>query len=176
MKKHSVFFVCYLTAIFSAAVIFAQGFTGPNDPVSQVHITGERAKQIALVKTAGGTVIEMEWELKRGRAQYELEIINSGMKYEMKLDSATGEIIEYKEKRTSVREFPSPPQSQITFERAKEIALAGSSNALVEKISWEHKYGQYVYEVSVMQNRQKNKIYIDGMTGRILQPARRAWI
>ena len=171
MKKYSVFFVC----IFSAASLFAQGLTGHNVPFVQLKITGERARQIALERTGGGTIIEMEWELKRGMAQYELEIINRGMKCKIKLDSVTGEIIEYKAKRATVRELPSVPQNHISFERAREIALEGTSNASVEKISWEHKHGQYVYEVSVRQNGRKNKVYLDAMTGsRILQQARKA--
>ena len=174
MKKHSIFFACYLSAFFSATVLFAQALTGPNALDSQTQITGERAKQIALAKTGGGTIIEMDWELKRGRAQYEIEIINSGVKYKVKLASA-GDIIEYKEKRASLREIPPPPGNQITFERAKEIVLVGTSNAIVEKISWEYKYGQFVYEATVRQNSRKSKVYLDAMTGRILQPARRGW-
>jgi len=165
MKKYFVFFVCCLAAIFSAAAIFAQ------EP-----ITGTRVAQIALTRSGGGTIIEMDWELKRGGAQYDIEIIYSGTKYEMKIDASIGDIIGYKEKRASARELPPPPQNQVTFERAKEIALANRGNAIVEKIEWEYKYGQYVYEVSVRQDGKKSKVYIDAATGKTLQPQRRGWM
>jgi len=165
MKKHFVFFVCCLAAIFSAAVIFAQE-----------QITGTQAMQIARTRAGGGTVVEMEWELKRGRAQYDVEVIRSGTKHEIKIDSATGEIIGYKEKRANARELPPTPQNQVTFERAREISLAGRGNAIVEKIEWEYKYGQYVYEVSVRQDGKKSKVYIDAATGKTLQPLRRGWM
>ena len=165
MKKYFVIFVCCLAAIFSAAAIFAQE-----------QITGTKAMQIALTRSSGGTVIEMEWELKRGKAQFDVEIINSGKKHEIKIESATGKIITYKEKRVVVRELPPPPQNQVTFERVREIALAGRGNAIVEKIEWEYKYGQYVYEVSLRQDGKKSKVYIDAATGRTLTPVRRGWM
>ena len=165
MKKYFVIFVCCLALIFSAATIFAQE-----------QVTGTQAVQIALTRSGGGTVIEMDWELKKGRAQYDVEIFRSGTKYEIKIDFSTGEIIKHKEKRTSVRDLPPPPQNQITFERVREIALAGRGNAMVEKIEWEYKHGQYVYEVSVMQDGKKSKVYIDAATGRILTPVPRGWM
>ena len=165
MKKYFVFIVCCLVAIFSAATIFAQE-----------QITGTRAMQIALTRSGGGTVIEMDWELKKDRAQYDVEIFRSGTKYEIKIDFSTGEIIKHKEKRASVRELPPPPQNQLTFERAREIALAGRGNATVEKIIWEYKYRHYIYEILVRQNGRKSKVHIDAATGKMLIPIHRSYM
>src|SRR5690625_3896477 len=45
-----------------------------------------------------GTITEMEFEKKHNHAIYEVEIVNDGMKYEIKVDGNSGEIIKLKEK------------------------------------------------------------------------------
>ena len=100
------------------------------------------------------------------------------MEIEVKIDVATGEIISIKQKRASKR-FVMPPQpapNQISFERARDIALNGINNAVVEEVEWMHRYGQWVYEVSLKQNGRKQTVYLDAATGRILQRERNSWI
>src|SRR5690625_4869269 len=46
-----------------------------------------------------GTVTEMELEKENNRAVYEMEIVNEGMEYELKVDANSGEIIKLKEKK-----------------------------------------------------------------------------
>ena len=65
----------------------------------QGGIDTAKAREIALDRTGGGTVVELEKELKKdGRIVYEVEIVNPERKHEVKIDGRTGAIVEYEEK------------------------------------------------------------------------------
>ena len=51
-----------------------------------------------------GTITEMELEKRNNRAIYEIEIVNDGMEYELKVDGNSGEIIKLKEKRIAAKQ------------------------------------------------------------------------
>jgi len=59
------------------------------------EITAESAKEIALTKTGGGTVIECKLDYENGREVYEIKIINKNTEYEMDIDVITGAVTDY---------------------------------------------------------------------------------
>lgn len=62
-------------------------------------ITSEKAREIALERTGGGTIVKVEKEYKKdGRILYEVEVVNAGRKIDIEMDARTGGIVEYKEK------------------------------------------------------------------------------
>lgn len=62
-------------------------------------ITSEKAREIALERTGGGTIIKVDKEYKKdGRILYEVEVVNAGRKIGIEMDARTGGIVEYKEK------------------------------------------------------------------------------
>lgn len=63
---------------------------------AKAQISYERAKEIALAKIGGGTVREIELDREKERLVYEIEVRYNGMKYEIDIDAATGEILKYK--------------------------------------------------------------------------------
>lgn len=67
--------------------------------VEQDGIDVAQAREIALAKTGGGTIVELEREFKKdGRIVYEIEVVDAERKYELELDGRSGAIIEYEEK------------------------------------------------------------------------------
>lgn len=61
-------------------------------------ITSERAREIALERAGGGTVIEVVKDFeKNGRIVYEVEVIDAGRECEIEIDGQTGAVVEYKE-------------------------------------------------------------------------------
>ena len=65
----------------------------------EIAIDAAKAREIALGRTDGGTVVEVEKEYERdGRVVFELDIVKPGYKYEVKVDARSGAIVEYKEK------------------------------------------------------------------------------
>lgn len=62
-------------------------------------IDAARAREIALARTGGGTVVEMDRDHERGgRVVYEFAIAGPDRRYELEIDGHTGAIIEYQEK------------------------------------------------------------------------------
>ncbi|GHV31757.1 hypothetical protein FACS1894167_14420 [Synergistales bacterium] len=59
------------------------------------EITAEKAKEIALSKVGGGTVVECKLDYEHGKQVYEIEIRYNGRKYEVDVDVATGNIVKY---------------------------------------------------------------------------------
>ena len=65
----------------------------------QSGIDTTKAREIALNRTGGGTVVEVEKEFKKDRRiVYEVEVLNPNRKHEVTIDGRTGAITEYKEK------------------------------------------------------------------------------
>ncbi len=68
--------------------------------VIQGGIDAVRAREIALARTGGGTIVEIDRDFKRGgRVGYEFEIVGPDRRYEIDVDGQTGAIVEYQEKR-----------------------------------------------------------------------------
>ena len=59
--------------------------------------------------------------------------------------------------------------TQISFERAIQIAVEHTGNGTVTEIEWESKYGLPVYEIEIYRDRQKYEIKIDAVTGEIIR-------
>lgn len=57
------------------------------------YIGIEKAKQIALSKVPGGTVVKVKLDKDDGIAVYEVEIIKGYYEYEIEIDARTGEIL-----------------------------------------------------------------------------------
>ena len=57
--------------------------------------------------------------------------------------------------------------TQITFERAVEIALRNTGGGIVAQIDWELKYGRSRFSVEVFHGGREHKVRIDGITGNI---------
>jgi len=59
--------------------------------------------------------------------------------------------------------------TQITFERAVEIAIHNTGGGIVAQIDWELKYGRPRFSVEVFHGGREHKVRIDGITGNIEQ-------
>jgi hypothetical protein len=68
--------------------------TAPADPGSPV--SRGLAVDIALNATGGGTVTEVESEFEHGRAVWKVRIVKDGVRYDVYVDAATGEIIRFR--------------------------------------------------------------------------------
>ena len=65
-------------------------------PFAAARISFQEASQIALTQVGGGTVKSIELDRKGGRMVYEVEIRRDGVKYEVYIDAAIGEVIRQK--------------------------------------------------------------------------------
>jgi uncharacterized membrane protein YkoI len=72
-----------------------QSSTGSSATTDNGGISAERAKEIALAKTGGGTVVQCHPDYENGRKVYEIEIIKGRVEYDMDIGAADGVIYEY---------------------------------------------------------------------------------
>lgn len=63
--------------------------------LEQGFISIDKAENIALALTKGGTVAEIELEIKKGKAEYEIEIIKDNKVYEIEIDARTGKVLDF---------------------------------------------------------------------------------
>src|SRR5690625_1169197 len=69
-----------------------------------------------------GTITEMELEKRNNRAIYEIEIVNDGMEYELKVDGNSGEIVKLNEKRIAAKQKENTQTETIDLEQEKQKA------------------------------------------------------
>ncbi|HZK37983.1 MAG TPA: PepSY domain-containing protein [Clostridia bacterium] len=58
-------------------------------------ISADEAKSIALALTEGGTIIEIELEIKKDKAEYEIEIMKDNKTYEIEIDAYSGRVLDF---------------------------------------------------------------------------------
>ena len=172
MKKQTVFGICCLVLLFSAASIYGQGFTGTN---TAPQIDGVRALQIAQTRApASGTVIEMEWELKRGWSEWEIDIVQGQTRYTIKIDGSSGQITSYRERIYAPRQpLPQPPANRISFETVRQNAQSSNPGGIIQEIEYGYKHLRWVFEVKIRVNNRNTKLYFDAVTGQSLQLSER---
>lgn len=137
-------------------------------------ISVEKAKEIALDASKGGQVTRVHLEEEYGQKEYEIEIINQDIEYDVDLDAVTGKVLkmdqdsqdnddDYNDDNYELQNV-SP---KISLEEAKKIALTKVKGTVVE-VSVDDDY-QLVYEVEINTNDYREvEVEVDAMTGDIL--------
>ncbi len=61
------------------------------------YIGVEKAKQIALQKVPGATVVKAKFDRDDGKAVYEIELIKDIYEYDIEIDAVTGKILDFEQ-------------------------------------------------------------------------------
>jgi len=162
--------ILVLVAFFSTAALPQKSL-----PLGDTQITFEKAMEIASARVGGGIIKEIEWERKSdGRFLYEIEIYHDGMKYEIKSDAVTGEIINVK--KESKRFIFAPPNglppAQVTSARSvefAEIARAQTGGGIIREIKWEIEKEQLICEIEITNGERDFEFKFDAATGEIIK-------
>lgn len=72
-----------------------KGETSSEAVSGQNLISVDEAKNIALALTEGGTIVEIELEIKKDKAEYEIEIMKDNKTYEIEIDAYTGKVLDF---------------------------------------------------------------------------------
>ena len=141
-------------------------------------IGAAKAKEIALAKTGGGTVVELELDWDDGRPEYEIEIKGNGYEYELEIHGYTGKILDFERdkdddykksaRKTSPKKETSNKQTLIGEAKAKEIALAKSGGGRIVEFELDWDDGVPEYEIEIKKDGYEYEIEIHGYTGKIL--------
>lgn len=156
------------------------------------------ADMAASVEKNYGTVLELDLTLRSGEPVYKANVIIGEKRVLVYFSAVTGTEIERKsaveldEEETkiyndyniassvrgqgkTVSEIASgtktsySAEAKVSYERAKEIALAKVGGGTVKEIELDHENGRLVYEVEVKYNGMEYEMEIDAATGEILK-------
>ena len=141
-----------LTALIGSTPALAghdhdHGHKGPRKDVvalEQSKISAAQAIAIAE-KDTGATADNLELELKRGNAVYEIDLHDDKQEYEIRVDAITGEIT----KRQSEYEDDLPRRGTITITQAIETAERETGAKVVEA-DLDGKRSGLVYEIELI--------------------------
>jgi uncharacterized membrane protein YkoI len=151
--------------------------------LSEAKVSYEKAREIALDKTGGGAVEEIELDYERGLLVYEIEIRRGGVEYEVCVNAVTGDVAGFWPGRTSGQ---GPPRYEkgvpgtdaahekagkitiINYEKAAEIAVARIGGGYVKKMELELYARRLVYKVEVQYEGLEYDVLIDAATGEAL--------
>jgi len=149
------------------------------------EITVEQAKETALATVGGGTVTKCEIDNENGRKVYEIEIIYGDNKYEMDVDAISSAVTDYKVEAITQNNNPTSSSdnsadaqsqsgtsspaatSEITAEKAKEVALAKVGGGTVTKCEIDYENGRKVYDITIVYGNNKYEMDVDAITGAI---------
>ncbi|MBH0156341.1 PepSY domain-containing protein [Fictibacillus sp. 5RED26] len=146
-------------------------------------ISEKQAKDIALEKTKGGTITEMELDRDGLKDKYEIEVYNGEKEYDLDIAAETGKISKIEEgmkdqddndddgdddnnsgddNDSSDRDDQiDPAKIKITSEQAQSIALKKVSGTIKE-MSLDD---DYVYEFEIQKDGKDVDVNVDAVTG-----------
>jgi uncharacterized membrane protein YkoI len=147
-------------------------------------ISEKQAKDIALEKTKGGTVSEIELDRDGLKDKYEIEVLNGDKEYDLDIVAETGKVSKVEEgmkdqddnendddgdDENGVDEEGSserddqidPSKIKITAEQAQSIALKKVSG-IVKEMNLDD---DYVYEFEIQKDGKDIDVNVDAVTG-----------
>lgn len=170
------------------------GVAMPSQPgVQEGGLSYEQALQLAMAQTGGGTVVESDVDRKwSGRVEYEFEIVNNGVKYEIEIDGSSGAILQFKQKgmkgyaplpaTPAPQAAPATPPVVITpapqaapglprldAPAAQALARERAGGGTVTKYETDWDDGRLVHEITLMHEGTRYKMEIDDATGEVVE-------
>ncbi len=145
-------------------------------------LTLEQAEAAALRLTDGGSVTESDTEgRKSGRVVYEFEIVNRGVKYDLKIAATDGEVLEFKEngrrrpvpgeaateRRTVASGSRNATPARLNQAEAKALALEEVGGGEVIGYEIDHDDGRLVHEIKIQDGTRRYEVDIDDATGKV---------
>ncbi len=112
MKKK----IAMLTGGLAVVLVLGLGIYKSDASQADPTLNYDEVKGLILSQYPG-TISEIELEKDNNRAVYEIEIVNEGMEYDLKVDANSGEILKLKEKQVAVH---SDDQKHEVIELEKE--------------------------------------------------------
>jgi uncharacterized membrane protein YkoI len=185
-KKIAVAGICLASLLFAAAASAQEAAVKPG-------IVGFAA-MAAGIENSYGTLLELDLTVRGGEPVYKAEIIIAGGKITVVyFNAATGTEIARKDAvpldedeakiyygyiiapaANQAAEQAAPANgrwggAKISYERAREIALARVGGGVVREIDLDYERGRLVYDVEVRHNYREYEIKVDAATGEIVR-------
>ncbi|QTL49862.1 MULTISPECIES: PepSY domain-containing protein [Priestia] len=143
-----------------------------NDKKQTTTIEEAKAKDIALQKTDGGDIKNIQLAVDDGVKQYEVDITKGNKAYDVDIDSSSGKIIEFDEEQKDDEDEKeeelqnvSPP---ISLDQAIKTALK-SAKGTVNETDLDQENNRLVYEIEIdTADKREATVSVDAKNGDVI--------
>ncbi|MDR7245742.1 PepSY domain-containing protein [Priestia megaterium] len=143
-----------------------------NDKKQTTTIEEAKAKDIALQKTDGGNITNIQLAVDDGVKQYEVDITKGNKEYDVDIDSSSGKIIEFDEEQKDDEDEKeeelqnvSPP---ISLDQAIKTALK-SAKGTVNETDLDQENNRLVYEIEIdTADKREATVSVDAKNGNVI--------
>lgn len=153
IKKQMKYVVVLLTAL--ALMMSPMSSFAASRTVARV--SAKTAKQIAINKVGGGTVVECRKDNEDGRWEYEITIVKKSWKYELDIRISDGRINDYEAKQMFL----------LSKTKAKRIAKNKVGGGIIQKCSLRTVSDKIVYKVTLKYKGNKYTMNVAAKNGKV---------
>ncbi|MED4284444.1 PepSY domain-containing protein [Priestia megaterium] len=143
-----------------------------NDKKQTTTIEEAKAKDIALQKTDGGDITNIQLAVDDGVKQYEVDITKGNKEYDVDIDSSSGNIIEFDEKQKDGEDEKEEELQNvspaISLDQAIKTALK-SAKGTVNETDLDQENNRLVYEIEIdTADKREATVSVDAKNGGVI--------
>ncbi|MBX9971197.1 PepSY domain-containing protein [Priestia aryabhattai] len=143
-----------------------------NDKKQTTTIEEAKAKDIALQKTDGGDITNIQLDVDDGVKQYEVDITKGNKEYDVDIDSSSGKIIEFDEEQKDDEdereENLQNASPAISLNQAIKTALKSAKGA-VNETDLDQENDRLVYEIEIdTADKREATVSVDAKNGDVI--------
>ncbi|MGN2274863.1 PepSY domain-containing protein [Priestia megaterium] len=143
-----------------------------NDKKQTTTIEEAKAKDIALQKTDGGDITNIQLAVDDGVKQYEVDITKGNKEYDVDIDSSSGKIIEFdedqKDDEDEKEENLQNASPTISLDQAIKTALK-SAKGTVNETDLDQENDRLVYEIEIdTAAKREATVSVDAKNGEVI--------
>ncbi len=143
-----------------------------NDKKQTTTIEEAKAKDIALQKTDGGDITNIQLAVDDGVKQYEVDITKGNKEYDVDIDSSSGKIIEFdedqKDDEDEKEENLQNVSPAISLDQAIKTALK-SAKGTVNETDLDQENNRLVYEIEIdTADKREATVSVDAKNGDVI--------
>ncbi|MEW4266755.1 PepSY domain-containing protein [Priestia megaterium] len=143
-----------------------------NDKKQTTTIEEAKAKDIALQKTDGGDITNIQLDVDDGVKQYEVDITKGNKEYDVDIDSSNGKIIEFDEEQKDDEdereENLQNASPAISLNQAIKTALK-SAKGTVNETDLDQENDRLVYEIEIdTADKREATVSVDAKNGDVI--------
>ncbi|MEI4528889.1 PepSY domain-containing protein [Priestia megaterium] len=139
---------------------------------TQTTIEEVKAKDIALQKTDGGDITNIQLAIDDGVKQYEVDITKGNKEYDVDIDSSSGKIIEFDEEQKDDEDVKEEKLQNISpaisLDQAIKTALK-SAKGTVNETDLDQENNRLVYEIEIdTADKREATVSVDAKNGDVI--------
>ncbi|MCU7740930.1 PepSY domain-containing protein [Priestia megaterium] len=143
-----------------------------NDQKQTTTIEEAKAKDIALQKTDGGDITNIQLAIDDGVKQYEVDITKGNKEYDVDIDSSSGNIIEFDEEQKDDEDEKEEELQNISpaisLDQAIKTALK-SAKGTVNETDLDQENNRLVYEIEIdTADKREATVSVDAKNGAVI--------